>query len=105
MYYEQDLAIITILNVNERPTLTKRLITIPENTIANINIGAAMPGFDVDDTHTALIRYSLVDDKFGMFDINSITGQISTTKCSALCRQFWKIIHILKCNKDGCFIP
>ena len=73
-------AIITILNVNERPTLTKRLITIPENTIANINIGAAMPGFDVDDTHTALIRYSLVDDKFGMFDINSITGQISTTK-------------------------
>ncbi len=69
---------ITVSNVNDAPIFTEGISTtrsVPENAVANTNIGSPVTATDQDDAN---LTYSLRGTDAASFDIDTGTGQLKT---------------------------
>ena len=74
--------VVTLIDVNEAPTMANRSFTVTENT-ANGTLVGAMVGSDVDAGQTLV--YSIVSSSLsGAFSINAATGVITVANSTLL---------------------
>ncbi len=72
---------VNLTDVNDAPTFTEgdsATRSVPENSVANVNVGAAVSATDQDRNPADTLAYTLGGDDAGSFDIDGGTGQLTT---------------------------
>ena len=72
---------VSLTDVNDAPTFTEgdsAVRSVPENSGASVNVGAAVSATDQDRNPADTLTYTLSGDDAASFDINATTGQLTT---------------------------